>query len=93
MRKVLSAVVFTLLVSGCNMTQPAPYQADRKPEDRTEYSGAEGLAQQQKDQNYLMDKELSDKCFAAKVDLAVAESEGDDKALDAHKRTIADSCK
>ena len=50
------------------------------------------MAQYQKDQNYLVSKELSDKCTTAKIDLAIAES---NKKLDEIKRQnaiISDSC-
>jgi hypothetical protein len=33
---------------------PLPYQKDRAPEDRDQYSSIEVLTQQQKDQTYLM---------------------------------------
>lgn len=65
----------------CEATLAPPYQEDREPDDRTEYSGAEGLVQQQKDQNYLMRKELSDKCDKAKVDLAVAQTNNNSDAI------------
>jgi hypothetical protein len=61
-----------VLLSACGVSQPPPYQKDRAPEDRDQYNGFEGLTQQQKDQNYLMNKELSDKCTAAKIDLSIA---------------------
>lgn len=93
MRTIVLFALMTGTLSGCTLTQPEPYQADREPEDRTEYNGIEGVTQQQKDQSYLMSKELADKCFDAKVDIAVAESQGDEKAVKMHKRTIKDTCK
>jgi hypothetical protein len=33
------------------------------------------LTQQQKDKSYLINKELSDKCTTAKIDLAIAETD------------------
>lgn len=75
------------------MTEPEPYQADRPPENRTEYNGLEGVAQQQKDQGYLMNKELADKCTAARVDLAVAESQGNTTDIQKQQSIISDTCK
>ena len=65
----------TFILSACNATPPPAYQSDKSPEERTEYNGLKGVAQQQKDQSYLMDKELSDRCIEAKISLAIAESE------------------
>ncbi|WP_462183080.1 hypothetical protein [Pseudoalteromonas maricaloris] len=65
---------------------------NREPESRTEYSGVEGLAQQQQDQNYLMRKELQDKCDDAKVNLAIAKSDKATKAIKKHQREIKDYC-
>jgi hypothetical protein len=70
--KLLSLSLIVLL-SACGSNQPPPYQQDRAPEDRDQYSGAEGLTQQQKDQTYLMNKELSDKCTTAKIDKNASE--------------------
>jgi hypothetical protein len=57
----------------CNATVTIP--KSRKPEDREQYKGVEGLTQQQKDHTYLMIKELSDKCTTAKIDVAVVLTE------------------
>lgn len=75
------------------MTQPEPYQADREPEDRTEYNGLEGIVQQQKDQGYLMSKALRDKCDNARVDLAVAEFQGQVDEIETQKDIIANTCR
>lgn len=93
MLKKVAFVVFALLLSGCTMTQPEPYQADREPEDRTEYNGIEGIVQQQKDQGYLMSKALRDKCDNARVDLAVAESQGQVDEIATQKDIIANTCR
>ncbi|MEI5640823.1 MULTISPECIES: hypothetical protein [unclassified Pseudoalteromonas] len=92
MKKVIIPVLATLFVVGCEATTAELYQKDRKPEERTEYSGIEGLTQQQKDQNYLMRKELQDKCDNAKVNLAIAKSEGQTQAIEQHQEEVKDYC-
>ncbi|GGF63177.1 hypothetical protein [Alteromonas lipolytica] len=81
-----------VFLSGCEATEPEPYQADRAPEERTEYNGWKGLVQQQKDQNYLMSAELRRKCDAARVDLAVAESTGDAQNAKIQRDIINNTC-
>lgn len=93
MTKYFSLPLLLILLSGCELTEPEPYQADRAPENRTEYNGLEGVAQQQKDQGYLMNKELADKCTAARVDLAVAESQGNTADIQKQQSIISDTCK
>ena len=93
MTKYFLLPLLLILLSGCELTEPEPYQADRSPENRTEYNGLEGVAQQQKDQGYLMNKELADKCTAARVDLAVAESQGNTTDIQKQQSIISDTCK
>ena len=81
-----------ILLARCKATQPPSYQKDRKPEVRNEYNGVEGMAQQQKDQNYLMSKELSDKCTKAKIDLAMSESENNVSEIKKQKELISLTC-
>ncbi|MCJ8318003.1 MAG: hypothetical protein MJK12_00110 [Colwellia sp.] len=88
----LISLSLAILLSACNVTSPPPYQKDREPEYRDQYNGAEGLSQQQKDQSYLMNKELSDKCTTAKIDLAIAETEKNTDEIKKHSTIISDSC-
>jgi len=88
----LLSISLIVLLSACGASQPPPYQKDRSPEDRDQYSGAEGLTQQQKDQTYLMDKELSDKCTAAKIDLAIAETDKNLNAIKKQSDLISSTC-
>lgn len=87
-------IPFSLIVilSACGATQAPPYQKDRNPEDRDQYSGVEGLTQQQKDQAYLMNKELSDKCTKAKIDLAIAETDNNVGEIKNQKSIINSTC-
>jgi hypothetical protein len=89
--KLLSLSLIVLL-SACGASQPPPYQKDRAPQDRDQYSGAEGLTQQQKDQGYLMNKELSDKCTAAKIDLAIAETDKNASDIKKQNALISSTC-
>jgi hypothetical protein len=88
----LIPITLIVLLSACGASQPPPYQKDRKPEDRTEYSGAEGLSQLQKDKVYLMAKELSDKCTEAKIDLAIAVSDKNSSEIKRQKALIGSTC-
>ncbi len=88
----LIPVSLIVLLSACGATQPPPYQKDRKPEDRDQYSGAEGLTQMQKDQTYLMNKELSDKCTTAKIDLAIAETDKNTSEIKKQDALIKSTC-
>jgi len=81
-----------LILSACNATQPPPYEADKAPEDRKNYSGAKGLMQHQKDQSYLAKKELSDKCEQAKVSQAVAKKEGNTEEVEKQQEVIDRTC-
>ncbi|QPB84463.1 hypothetical protein CWC22_016305 [Pseudoalteromonas rubra] len=80
-------------LAGCQVSQPAPYEQDKAPEERQEYNGAEGLAQAQRDQVYLMDKELRDKCNNAKVDLAVAKGEKNGPEIARQTDIIKQTCR
>lgn len=88
----LLSISLIVLLSACGASQSPPYQKDRAPENRDQYSGAEGLTQQQKDQTYLMDKELSDKCTEAKIDLAIAEADKNATEIKKQSTLISSAC-
>jgi len=88
----LIVISLIILLAGCKVTQPPSYQKDKKPEDRNEYNGAEGMVQQQKDQGYLMSKDLSDKCTEAKIDLAISESDNNESEIKKQKKIILSTC-
>ncbi|MDO6486997.1 hypothetical protein Q4503_04740 [Colwellia sp. 6_MG-2023] len=88
----LIPVSLIVLLSACGATQPPPYQKDRAPEDRDQYSGAQGMSQYQKDQGYLVKKELSDKCTTAKIDLAIAEADKNTSDIEKQNALISSSC-
>lgn len=80
------------MLSACGSTQPPPYQKDVQPENRTEYNGVEGMAQHQKDQRYVIDKELADKCSSAKINLVIAEAEKNAEVIKEQKEVIESTC-
>ncbi|NVK57101.1 MAG: hypothetical protein HWE26_15970 [Alteromonadaceae bacterium] len=81
-----------LLLSGCETTQPPPFDAAKSAENRREYNGIKGLIQKQKDQNYLLSAELQKQCDAARIDLAVAKATGDSDAAAAQQNIIDNTC-
>ncbi|CAM4187488.1 hypothetical protein [Pseudoalteromonas byunsanensis] len=93
MLKVVSPIILSFALSACTATtNHEPYQKELEPEDRTEYVGPEGLLQSQKDQMYLMNKELADKCRDGKLDLAVAQSQGDERKIEKQQEIIERTC-
>lgn len=92
MYKNISFVLSVILLSACGATKPEPYKKELSPENREKYNGAEGMAQYQKDQSYLMEKELADKCASAKMELLIAESEENTKEVEKQKEIIENTC-
>jgi hypothetical protein len=88
----LLSLSLVVLLSACGASQPPPYQKDRAPEDSDQYSGAEGLTQQQNDKSYLINKELSDKCTTAKIDLAIAETDKNSSEIKKQNEIISSTC-
>ncbi|MGB2742597.1 MAG: hypothetical protein WBC60_18790 [Cognaticolwellia sp.] len=88
----LIPISLIVLLSACSATQPPPFQKDRSVEDRDQYSGAEGMIQYQKDQSYLMNKELSDKCISARIDLGIAQTDNNTSEIKKQKTLIDNTC-
>lgn len=91
----LNKLMFTLIVislAGCEATSPPSYQKDRTPENRDTYTGAEGAVQWQKDQNYLQQKEVSDKCEKAKLDLLIAQKEDNQEIIETSQQVVKITC-
>ncbi|TMP81882.1 hypothetical protein CWB73_05625 [Pseudoalteromonas phenolica] len=94
MKRLLIAVLpLAFVLSGCKVNEGEAYEKDKAPEERSEYVGTEGLVQAQKDKQYLMGKELRDKCNDAKISYAVAKSNNNEKEAQAQKAIIANTCK
>ncbi len=87
-----SALLLVAMLTGCEATTPPPYEADKAPEDRTEYSGKDGLIQKMKDDNYLQRKQLMQQCDQARVDYAVAEQAGNQGEMLKQKAMINRNC-
>lgn len=85
-------ILVIVSLAGCEATTPPPYQKDREPENRDSYNGAEGAVQWQKDQNYLQQKEVSDKCEKAKLDLLIAQKEGNIEIIETSQQIAKITC-
>ncbi|MBU3004409.1 hypothetical protein [Paraglaciecola arctica] len=92
MKKLLFVSVFTLTLVACGSHRAPPYEKDKRPEDRTEYSGVEGSIQQQKDQAYLAIQANKLKCQDARLDLVDAEAEGDINMIRQVKARVQKLC-
>ncbi|MBO1255381.1 hypothetical protein J3L16_06750 [Alteromonas sp. 5E99-2] len=92
MKPLFPFIILLLSLSACRATQAPPYQADREPENRDTYNGIKGLSQYQKDQVYLMEKELSEECEEAKIELGIAETKQDESSIKTQKKIISRSC-
>ncbi|KTF15523.1 hypothetical protein [Pseudoalteromonas sp. H105] len=88
----LIAPSLLVLLSACGATQAPPYQKDRTPEARDQYSGVQGMAQYQKDQRYLANKELSAQCTQAKIDLTIATADKNTREIKKQNALISNSC-
>ena len=69
--------VFALTLIACSSHQAPPYEKDKRPQDRDQYSGIEGVIQKQKDEAYLANEANRFKCQDSRLDLVDAEAEGD----------------
>ena len=79
-------------LTACTSTTPAPYQAERPPESRDAYYGAEGAVQYVKDQSFLLKKETRDKCEAAKMAYLEALSQNDHVQASAAEKQMSLTC-
>tara|TARA_R110000751_G_scaffold73956_1_gene149671 strand:+ start:18184 stop:18459 length:276 start_codon:yes stop_codon:yes gene_type:complete len=84
--------VFTLTLVACSSHQAPPYDKDKRPEDREQYSGIEGVMQKQKDQIYLNNQARLAKCQDARLDLVDAEAEGDINMIRQVKARVQKNC-
>jgi len=85
-------ISLVVLLSACTATIPPAFQQDRTPEERDQYNGLEGMVQQQKDQNYLMKKELADKCSQAQVNLIIAQNDKNESEIIKMENLINSTC-
>lgn len=77
MNKIFIVSAFSLILIACSAQQAPPYEQDKRPKDRGQYSGVEGVVQKQKDEAYMANQANKFKCQDARLDLVDAEAEGD----------------
>jgi len=75
--KIFIISAFTLTLAACSVYQAPPYEKNKRPDDKGQYSGVEGVVQKQKDEAYLANEANKFKCQDARLDLVDAEAEGD----------------
>jgi len=81
MNKLLIVSAFTLTLAACSAHRAPPYEKDKRPEDRDQYSGVEGMKQYQKDQNSLIKQANQIKCQDTRMDFVDAEAAGDESLV------------
>jgi len=84
--------VFTLTLVACGSHQAPPYEKDKRPEDRGQYSGVEGSIQKQKDQAYKTNQANKLRCQDSRLDLVDAEAEGDVNLIRRVKARVQKDC-
>jgi hypothetical protein len=92
MKKIIIVSIFTLTLVACGAHRAPPYEKDKRPEDRGQYSGVAGVVQKQKDQAYLANEANKFKCQDARLDLVDAEAEGDINMIRSVKVRVQKLC-
>ena len=92
MNKIFIVSVFTLTLVACGSHQAPPYEKDKRPEDRGQYTGIEGSIQKQKDQAYMANQANKLKCQDSRLDLVDAEAEGDINMIRQVKARVQKNC-
>jgi hypothetical protein len=90
--KIFIVSVFTLTLVACGSHQAPPYEKDKRPEDRGQYTGIEGSIQKQKDQAYMANQANKLKCQDSRLDLVDAEAEGDINMIRQVKARVQKNC-
>jgi len=90
--KIFIISAFTLTLVACGAHRAPPYEKEKRPEDRGQYSGVEGVIQKQKDQAYLANEANKFKCQDARLDLVDAEAEGDINMIRRVKARVQKLC-
>jgi hypothetical protein len=92
MNKIFIVGAFALTLIACGSHQAPPYEKDKRPQDRGQYSGVEGVVQKQKDEAYLANEANKFKCQDARLDLVDAEGEGDINMIRRVKARVQKLC-
>ena len=92
MNKFIIVTALTLTLVACGSHQAPPYEKEKKPIDRDQYTGVEGSIQKQKDQAYLTNQANKMKCQDARLDLVDAEGVGDINMIRQVKARVQKLC-
>lgn len=92
MNKIFIISTFTLTLLACGAHRAPPYEKEKRPEDRGQYTGVAGSIQKQKDQAYLTNQANKLKCQDSRLDLVDAESEGDINMIRQVKARVQKYC-
>jgi predicted metal-dependent phosphoesterase TrpH len=90
--KIFIISVLSLTIVACGSHQAPPYEKEKRPEDRGQYSGVEGSIQKLKEQAYLTNQANKLKCRDSKLDLVDAEAEGDINMIRQVKARVQKNC-
>jgi hypothetical protein len=91
-KKIFIVSAFTLTLVACGARQAPPYEKDKRPKDRGQYSGVEGVIQKQKDQAYLIKEANKFKCQDARLDLVDAQAQADTNIVRRVKARVQKLC-
>ncbi|MFQ3192779.1 MAG: hypothetical protein ACI936_003932 [Paraglaciecola sp.] len=92
MNKIFIVSALTLTFVACGSHQAPPYEKEKRPKDRGQYSGIEGVIQKQKDQAHLTNQANKLKCQDSQLDLVDAEAEGDINMIRQVKARVQKNC-
>jgi predicted metal-dependent phosphoesterase TrpH len=87
---IVSALTLSLVA--CGSHQAPAYEKEKRPEDRGQYSGIEGVIQKQKDQAYMANQANKLRCQDSRLDLVDAEAEGDINMIRQVKSRVQKDC-
>jgi hypothetical protein len=90
--KIFIVSALTLTLVACGSHQAPAYEKEKRPEDREQYTGVEGVIQKQKDQAYLTQQANKLKCQDSQLDLVDAEAEGDVNMIRQVKSRVQKNC-
>ncbi|QTH62749.1 hypothetical protein J1N51_08140 [Psychrosphaera ytuae] len=87
---VSMSCVFVLVA--CGARTPEPYQKDRAPEARDQYTGNKGLQQKLKDEQAIAKKKQNERCEEAQFRWMEAQAADDQAAIALAKRNVDKHC-
>jgi hypothetical protein len=90
--KPLLLIALITALSACGSVQAPPYDTQKAPEERKNYTGIEGAKQKVKDQEVIVNKNNQAKCRDAKFDLVDAEAGGESNQIILVKARVLKYC-